>query len=102
MPNGRGAVMTVSQAPARPIFTVPSLRCPLPRLEHRQAAGIEDHLVAWARKFDLLRSEAAEHRFRSCGFGRFAADVYPKARDLKLVAEWSAYSWLLDDHLDED
>ncbi len=84
-----------------PVIHIPSLWCPIPARVHPEVEGIEDHLVDWARRFDLIRSGKAERRFHDCGFGQFAAEVYPRGPQLKLVAEWTAFNWILDDHLDE-
>ncbi|MEU6174750.1 hypothetical protein ABZ832_22910 [Streptantibioticus parmotrematis] len=80
---------------------IPTLWCPFPARVNPRAAGIEEHLIDWARRFDLVRSPEAERHLKDCGFGKFAADVYPRAERLRLVAEWTVYSWILDDQLDE-
>ncbi len=94
--------MIASGAPSLPpVIQIPTLWCPIPARVHPEVEGIEEHLVDWVRRFDLVRSRKAEHRFYECGFGQFAAEVYPRGPQLRLVAEWTAFNWILDDHLDE-
>jgi hypothetical protein len=94
--------MTTSTPPSLPpTLEIPALWCPIPARINPAMGDVEEHLVEWARRFDLIRSTAAEQRFRACGFGQFAAEVYPRGSQLRLAAEWTAYNWILDDHLDE-
>ncbi|WBB61344.1 hypothetical protein O7599_01925 [Streptomyces sp. WMMC500] len=68
---------------------------------HPEAAGLDDHVIAWARHADLIRDGSAAEHFHRAGFGRFAAAVYPRSDRLELVAEWQVYNWIVDDQLDE-
>lgn len=81
--------------------TFPPISCRIPALLHAEAAGLDDHIIAWARRADLIRDGMAAARFHRAGFGRFAATVYPRAGQLELVAEWQLYNWIVDDQLDE-
>ncbi|HZS19387.1 MAG TPA: hypothetical protein VFA63_00175, partial [Pseudonocardiaceae bacterium] len=68
------------------------------------AAGrANDHVVAWARRHGLARSEAAERRLASARLGDFAARVYPTAavEDLLLTTDWIAWLDFLDDQNDD-
>src|SRR5947209_10093505 len=58
-----------------------------------------EHVVAWARRHGLVRSEAAERRLASVRLGDFAARVYPTAavEDLLLTTDWIAWLDFLDD-----
>ncbi|MEU3461980.1 hypothetical protein ABZ721_18820 [Streptomyces sp. NPDC006733] len=84
-----------------PTLVCPPIRCPIPARTHPHADGIDDHLLDWAKRSDLIRSQPAAEHFRSAGFGEFAARVYPRAVRLHLVAEWQAFNWIVDDRLDE-
>jgi hypothetical protein len=75
--------------------------CPLPATLHSNLSGIEDRLLEWAKHFNLLQSDSAIERFYKIGYGRFAAWTYPRAEQLDLMAQWIAYTWILDDRLDE-
>lgn len=81
--------------------TFPPIWCPFPARLHPDAAGLDDHIIAWARHADLIRDGSAVTHFHRAGFGRFAAAVYPRADRLELVAEWQVYNWIVDDQLDE-
>ncbi|MQY13528.1 Pentalenene synthase [Streptomyces sp. RB5] len=80
---------------------IPALWCPVEHRLHPEAEGADDRLFLWARKFDLIRSDAAADRFYNAGYGYFCAATYPRARRLDLMSEWNAYNWILDDLLDE-
>ncbi|GAA2138147.1 terpene synthase family protein [Streptomyces synnematoformans] len=81
--------------------TFPPISCPIRARLHPEAAGLDDHIIAWARHADLIRDGMATDHFHRAGFGRFTAAVYPRARQLELVAEWQLYNWIVDDQLDE-
>jgi hypothetical protein len=81
--------------------TFPSISCRIPARLHSEAAGLDDHIIAWARHADLIRDGLATAHFHRAGFGRFAAAVYPRAGQLELVAEWQLFNWIVDDQLDE-
>lgn len=94
--------MATSTAPELPsTIEFPSIWCPIPARVHPEVDGIDDHLLDWAKRSDLIRNASAAERFYNAGFGRFAADVYPRASQLRLVAEWQAHNWIVDDRLDE-
>jgi hypothetical protein len=98
----RGTVLTALADPqALTEGSTPAIRCPFPAALHPGAREIDDHLLEWARGWDLVRGPEAARRFHAAGFGRFAASVYPRARRLALVAEWQGHNWLVDDQLDE-
>jgi hypothetical protein len=92
---------TISTLDLPPTLDIPPLWCPIPARIHPEAAGIDDHLLAWAKERDLIRSPAAAERFRVAGFGQFSAECYPRVSNLKLMAEWNGYNWIVDDQLDE-
>lgn len=95
--------MATRTAPELLPFTLecPPIWCPVPARTHPEADGIDDHLLDWVKRSDLIRSQSAAERFHSAGFGEFAARVYPRATQLHLVAEWQAFNWIVDDRLDE-
>lgn len=97
--KNRSSATSHKSTPAK--VTFPPIFCPIPARLHPEAAGLDDHIIAWARHCDLIRHGSAAAHFHSAGFGRFAAAVYPRADRLELVAEWQVYNWIVDDRLDE-
>lgn len=61
------------------------------------------HLDGWVRDFSLVLTANARDRFELADFGWFASCTYPDANapGLCLVADWFAWLFLLDDHLDD-
>ncbi|CAL9450630.1 (+)-T-muurolol synthase ((2E,6E)-farnesyl diphosphate cyclizing) [Streptomyces sp. enrichment culture] len=77
--------------------------CPFPFAVSPHAPQARKHLSIWTRDTGLLRGTRARERFERADFGWFAALVYPTAdaETLKLMAEWFAWLFLVDDQLDD-
>jgi hypothetical protein len=94
--------MALTSAPELPpTLDIPAIWCPLPHRVHPEAEGADDRLLDWAKRFDVVRNDAAVKRFYAAGFGQFCAETYPRAVRLDLMSEWNAYNWVVDDLLDE-
>jgi Terpene synthase family 2, C-terminal metal binding len=61
------------------------------------------HLNEWVVEHRLIGRDSARDRFYQADFGWFAAVTYPTANeaDLGLIADWLAWLFFLDDHLDD-
>ncbi|MFB9909037.1 terpene synthase family protein [Allokutzneria oryzae] len=77
------------------------LYCPFPLAVHPEAASVEEHLVAWERRFSLTSGVMAKKRFEQARLGRLAACMNPVSRSLAVDAEWVAWGVLLDDMFDD-
>ncbi|MFC9678294.1 terpene cyclase [Streptomyces sp. NPDC056948] len=77
--------------------------CPFPFSVSPHTAQARERLAVWTRETGLLRGPRARERFGRADFGWFAALVYPTAdaETLKLMAEWFAWLFLVDDQLDD-
>ncbi|MBY8883031.1 terpene synthase family protein [Actinacidiphila acidipaludis] len=67
------------------------------------AERADSHVLDWARRHGLTRSDASERRLASARLGDFAARVYPTAtvEDLLLTTDWIAWLDFLDDQNDD-
>jgi hypothetical protein len=74
---------------------------PARRNPHAEAAA--RHLDRWVAEHGLVFRPAARERFDRARFAGFAAQTYPTADEpgLALIADWFAWLFLLDDHLDD-
>lgn len=83
--------------------SLPSLYCPFPAAINPHANIVHERAVAWARRFHLLRREAAYRRLNRLQYSMLMARAYPSAslEGLQLVADWSTWLFLLDDQCDE-
>ncbi len=81
----------------------PSFFCPFPSAvnPHREAA--HEHTLAWARRFGLVKDEAAIARLQNAMVGSLVARTYPCApRDrLAILADLFTWVFMLDDECDE-
>ncbi|GAB3896773.1 hypothetical protein GCM10029964_078640 [Kibdelosporangium lantanae] len=70
---------------------------------NEHVAAARAHLAGWVRDHRLVLATDAHARFDLADFGWFAARTYPTAdgAGLALVADWFAWLFLLDDHLDD-
>ena len=68
---------------------------------HREA--VHEHTLAWARRFGLVKDEAAIARLRDTKLDSLVARAYPRAsRDpLAILTDWITWVFLLDDECDE-
>ncbi|MFJ9419069.1 hypothetical protein ACIRPT_33670 [Streptomyces sp. NPDC101227] len=83
--------------------TFPQLKAPFPSRISPHAAQAEAGVLAWARRFGLMTSEAAVRRFEGVHAGDLAARTYSTAgpAELQLVTDWLGWMFLFDDQGDE-
>jgi len=76
---------------------------PFPYRINPHAGQARTHTDAWVARNGLVRRESARIRFTDADFCWFAAMVYPTAdaQCLDLMADWFAWFFLFDDHLDD-
>ncbi|MEV7595875.1 terpene synthase family protein [Kitasatospora sp. NPDC089797] len=67
-----------------------------------RAAEADAHTLAWCTRYGLLATPGAAEHFRRARFGALAAHTHPEAspESLPVLADWFAWAFLLDDHLD--
>lgn len=84
-------------------ITLPTLYCPFPQAVNPHVEAVEEHTLAWAGRFGLVKEEAAVARLRDSKFARLVARAYSSApRDrLAIVSDWNTWIFLLDDQCDE-
>lgn len=82
---------------------LPELHCPFSSRINVHVEAAHQHTLEWVRHFELVRTRAAEQRFRAAKFAWLAARAYPTAplEELKLVAEWNIWLFIHDDECDE-
>lgn len=78
------------------------IHCPFPPQRSPHLGHARTHLRRWVHDMGLVRSPAAVERFDGADFGLLAALVFPTANreHLELVADWFAWAFLVDDHMD--
>lgn len=81
----------------------PRILSPFPHRLNPHADQARAHLHAWVARAGLVRRDSARIRFTEADFSWFAAMVYPTAdaQHLNLMADWFAWFFVLDDHLDD-
>jgi terpene synthase-like protein len=81
----------------------PTLACPFPSGINVHAATVQRDTLAWARRFQLIRDDAACERLNRRRYGELMARAYPHAplAALQLVSDWNTWLFLLDDECDE-
>lgn len=81
-------------------FTVPDFHLPFGNSKHPQAARANTEATSWVLRHELVTHAAEEFSGIGCGHlaGRVSGDV-PYDRIL-LLAEWMAWSFVLDDQHD--
>jgi 5-epi-alpha-selinene synthase len=81
----------------------PPLCCPFPSAINPHASQAQQTTIAWARRFSLLRRDAAYRRLNRLQYGMLIARAYPSAPQeaLQIVTDWSTWLFLLDDQCDE-
>jgi len=84
-------------------FVVPRLYCPFPSAVSPHLEAVNEHTLAWARRFGLVQEEQAFVRLRDSKFPSLIARAYPLApRDrLDVISDWNMWLFLLDDECDE-
>lgn len=78
------------------------IHCPFPAQTSPHLGQVRVHLRRWAHDMGLVHSPTAGLRFDSADFGLLAALVFPHASrtHLELTADWFAWAFLVDDHMD--
>ena len=81
----------------------PRILSPFPYHINPHAEEARAHLGAWVTRAGLVCRDSARIRFTEADFSWFAAMVYPTAdaQHLNLMADWFAWFFVLDDHLDD-
>ncbi|MGW2571670.1 terpene synthase family protein [Streptomyces sp. NPDC001537] len=82
--------------------STPDIRSPFPYQISPYAEQARAHVRAWARDTGLVHAEAAQARLERADYAGLAAVAFPTASrtHVELVADWIAWAFLLDDHLD--
>ena len=81
----------------------PKLYCPFPSYVNQHAEAVDNHILEWVNKFNLVTNHEHFERLRKSKFGRLAARAYPDAplEELKIVAVWNTWLFIRDDLCDE-
>ncbi|MFI5828724.1 hypothetical protein ACIA6C_15995 [Streptomyces sp. NPDC051578] len=74
---------------------------PFPIRVHADEWKAEEHVREWVRRFRLVTTDAAADHFDQAEFGRFAARIKPDAIDIRTIAEWVSWLFLVDDQFDD-
>jgi len=83
--------------------TLPTLYCPFPSAVNPHREAVHEHTFAWARRFGLMKDEAAIARLQNAMVDSLVARAYPRAsRDpLAIITDWLTWLFVLDDECDE-
>jgi 5-epi-alpha-selinene synthase len=81
----------------------PTLYCPFPSSINVHAETVQRATLAWARRFLLVRDDAACERLSRRHYGELMSRAYPHASlaALQLISDWNTWLFLLDDQCDE-
>jgi len=81
----------------------PKLYCPFPSTVNQYAETVQEHTVAWVKKFNLVPDDDDFERLKKSKFGWLVARAYPNAplEELKLVSDWNTWLFIRDDQCDE-
>ncbi|MGR9086018.1 MAG: terpene synthase family protein [Gammaproteobacteria bacterium] len=81
----------------------PTIHCPIPSAVNPYAEIVDNHTLAWAKKFNLLPNEDDFEHLRKSKFGWLVARAYPNAplEELKIVTDWNTWLFIRDDQCDE-
>lgn len=84
-------------------ITLPTLYCPFPSAVNPHREAVHEHTLAWARRFGLVKDEAAIARLQDAKVSSLAARICPSSpRDpLTILTDWFTWVFLLDDECDE-
>jgi len=81
----------------------PTLYCPFPSSINVHAETVQRDTRAWARRFQLIRDDAACARLSCRRYTELMSRAYPRATSvtLQLISDWHTWLFLLDDQFDE-
>ncbi|MGH8472477.1 MAG: terpene synthase family protein, partial [Gammaproteobacteria bacterium] len=84
-------------------LVVPRLYCPFPSAVSPHLEAVNEHTLAWVRRFGLVQEEQAFVRLRDSRFPSLVARAYPRAPSdrLAVISDWNTWLFLLDDECDE-
>jgi len=84
-------------------FVIPQLYCPFPPEVNPHFEAVQEHTLAWARRFGMAKDASAFERLRGSTFARLAACAYPGAPgdELAIASDFFTWLFLLDDECDE-
>jgi 5-epi-alpha-selinene synthase len=84
-------------------LVLPRLYCPFPSQVSPFLEVVNEHTLAWARRFSLVQGERAFARLRDSKFPSLIARAYPRAprERLAIISDWNTWLFLLDDECDE-
>ncbi len=79
------------------------LYCPFAPELNPHLEAVQEHTLAWARRFRLVIGERANARLREAKIGSLVARAYPRSpRDaLVILTGWHTWLFMLDDECDE-
>lgn len=85
------------------MITFPKIHCPIPSAVNPHAEIVDNHTLAWVRKFNMVPDEGDFERLRKSRFGWLLARAYPNAplEELKIVSDWNTWLFIRDDQCDE-
>jgi len=81
----------------------PELYCPFPSAVNRHAESVNQHTLAWVKRFKLIPNKGEFNRLIRSKFGWLAARAYPNAplQELEIVSDWNTWLFIRDDQCDE-
>jgi hypothetical protein len=82
---------------------IPELYCPFPSAVNSHAEAVNQHTLAWVRRFNLVPNENDFSQLIASKFGWLAARAYPNAAldELRIVSDWNTWLFIRDDQCDE-
>jgi 5-epi-alpha-selinene synthase len=82
---------------------IPGRYCPFLFSVSPHFERLEEEGLSWAKRFNLLSTEAAIRRFSGARYGLLAAMVHPTTdlEELLLISKWHMWLFLYDDQFDE-
>jgi len=84
-------------------ITFPPIFCPFPSVVNPHREAVHEHTLAWARRFGLVKNEAAIARLRDTKLDSLVARAYSRASHdpLAIITDWLTWLFVLDDECDE-
>ena len=83
-------------------FVIPDLYCPFPSLLNPQHEQVQEHTLAWAKRFGLIQGETTLRYYLALAMSRGACRAYAKAglEELYLICDWLCWGFFYDDQFD--